>query len=80
MKKVGIVVVTYNRLALLKEAIDSLRNQIYTNREIVVVNNGSTDGTQEWLNAQKDIIVNTQQNLGGAGGLFTGVKYVGEDK
>ena len=78
MKKVGIVVVTYNRLALLKEAIDSLRNQIYTNREIVVVNNGSTDGTQEWLNAQKDIIVITQQNLGGAGGFFTGMKYVAE--
>ena len=78
MKKVGIVVVTYNRLALLKEAIDSLRNQIYTNREIVVVNNGSTDGTQEWLNAQKDIIVITQQNQGGAGGFFTGMKYVAE--
>ena len=78
MKKVGIVVVTYNRLALLKEAIDSLRNQIYTNREIVVVNNGSTDGTQEWLNAQKDIIVITQQNLGGAGGFFSGMKYVAE--
>ena len=78
MKRVGIVVVTYNRLALLKEAIDSLRNQIYTNREIVVVNNGSTDGTQEWLNAQKDIIVITQQNLGGAGGFFTGMKYVAE--
>lgn len=78
MKRVGIVVVTYNRLALLKEAIDSLRNQIYTNREIVVVNNGSTDGTQEWLNAQKDIIIITQQNLGGAGGFFTGMKYVAE--
>lgn len=78
MKKVGIVVVTYNRLALLKEAIDSLRNQIYTNREIVVVNNGSTDGTLEWLNSQKDLIVITQQNLGGAGGFFTGMKYVAE--
>ena len=78
MKRVGIVVVTYNRLALLKEAIDSLRNQTYSNREIVVVNNGSTDGTQEWLNSQKDLITITQENLGGAGGFFTGMKYVAE--
>ena len=78
MKKVGIVVVTYNRLALLKEAIDSLRNQTYLNRDIVVVNNGSTDGTLEWLNSQKDLIIITQQNLGGAGGFFTGMKYVAE--
>ena len=78
MKRVGIVVVTYNRLALLKEAIDSLRNQTYLNRDIVVVNNGSTDGTLEWLNSQKDLIVITQQNLGGAGGFFTGMKYVAE--
>lgn len=78
MKRVGIVVVTYNRLALLKEAIDSLRNQTYLNRDIVVVNNGSTDGTLEWLNSQKNLIVITQQNLGGAGGFFTGMKYVAE--
>ena len=78
MKRVGIVVVTYNRLALLKEAIDSLRNQTYSNREIVVVNNGSTDDTQEWLNSQKDLITITQENLGGAGGFFTGMKYVAE--
>ena len=78
MKRVGIVVVTFNRLALLKEAIDSLRNQTYLNRDIVVVNNGSTDGTLEWLNSQKDLIIITQQNLGGAGGFFTGMKYVAE--
>ena len=77
MKRVG-VVVTFNRLALLKEAIDSLRNQTYLNRDIVVVNNGSTDGTLEWLNSQKDLIIITQQNLGGAGGFFTGMKYVAE--
>ena len=78
MKRVGIVVVTYNRLALLKEAIDSLRNQTYLNRDIIVINNGSTDGTLEWLNAQKDLITITQKNLGGAGGFFTGMKYVAE--
>lgn len=77
-KKVGIVVVTYNRLKLLQEEIDALRNQTYKDHQIVVVNNSSTDGTLEWLEGQDDIITITQGNVGGAGGFFTGMKYVAE--
>lgn len=77
-KSVGIVVVTYNRLSLLKEVIAALRIQSFTDYQIIVVNNGSTDQTQEWLEGQKDIILITQPNLGGAGGFFTGMKYVAE--
>ena len=78
MGKVGIVVVTYNRIDLLKEVIESLRFQTYSEFQIVVVNNGSTDGTFEWLSQQTDIVVITQKNLGGAGGFFTGMKYIAE--
>ncbi len=79
VKSVGIVVVTYNRLALLKEVIAALREQTYTDAQIVVVNNGSTDGTLAWLESQRDIITISQSNLGGAGGFFTGMKYVVEN-
>lgn len=75
---VGVLVVTHNRLKLLKEAIDSLRLQTFKDMQIVVVNNGSTDGTKEWLDAQEDIYTITQENLGGAGGFFTGMKYIAE--
>lgn len=78
MKQVGIVVVTYNRLELLKEVIDALRQQTYQDFQIVVVNNGSTDETPSWLKQQEDIITITQENLGGAGGFHTGMKYVAE--
>lgn len=78
MNKVGIVVVTYNRLALLKEVIGSLRSQTYENFDIVVVNNGSTDETESWLTSNEDIITITQANLGGAGGFYTGMRYVAE--
>lgn len=78
-KKVGIVVVTYNRLVLLKEVIEALRQQTYTDYQIIVVNNGSTDDTPNWLAEQKDIYTITQGNLGGAGGFFTGMKYVAEN-
>lgn len=76
--KVGIVVVTYNRLPLLKEVISALRVQTYTQFQIIVVNNGSTDDTASWLSDQKDVYTITQENLGGAGGFFTGMKYVAE--
>lgn len=72
--KIAAVVVTYNRLTLLQECISSLRNQIHKLDEIIVVNNSSNDGTLEWLNAQKDLTVITQENSGSAGGQHTGIK------
>lgn len=41
--------VTYNRLELLKQSLSALRCQTYQNTEIIVANNGSTDGTTEYL-------------------------------
>ena len=79
IKKVGIVVVTYNRYELLKEVIDALRQQTYQDFQIIVVNNGSTDGTSNWLSLQEDIITITQRNVGGAGGFYTGMKFVAEN-
>src|SRR3989339_2181349 len=72
--KIAAVVVTFNRLTLLQECIESLRNQTHTLDEIIIVNNSSTDGTLEWLNAQKDLTVITQENSGSAGGQYTGIK------
>lgn len=77
---VGIVVVTYNRLELLKEVVEALRNQTYQDFKIVVINNDSPDGTKEWLDSQKDLITIHQRNVGGAGGFFTGMKYVAENE
>lgn len=79
MKSVAIIVVTYNRLKLLQEEIEALRKQTYTDFQIVVINNGSTDNTLEWLGQQSDIITITQENLGGAGGFHTGMKYAAEN-
>ncbi|PIP79484.1 MAG: hypothetical protein COW85_00900 [Ignavibacteria bacterium CG22_combo_CG10-13_8_21_14_all_37_15] len=72
--KIAAVVVTYNRLELLKECVDAIRNQTRKLDEIIVVNNSSTDGTLEWLNVQKDLTVITQENSGSAGGQYTGIK------
>lgn len=73
---VACVVVTYNRLGCLKQCLNALRNQSCQQFDIVVVNNGSTDGTTEFLAEQHDVIVIQQENLGGAGGFFAGMKYM----
>jgi glycosyltransferase involved in cell wall biosynthesis len=44
-----IVLYTYNRLHLLKDAIMSILNQTYPHLELIIVNNGSTDGTQQYI-------------------------------
>jgi len=72
--KIATVVVTYNRLELLKDCIESLRNQTRKIDEIFVINNSSTDGTEEWLSRQNDLTTITQPNTGGAGGFYTGTK------
>lgn len=71
------VVVTYNRLALLKDAIEALKVQTEPS-DILVVNNGSTDGTKEYLDGQTELLVIHQENLGGAGGFYAGMKYAAE--
>jgi GT2 family glycosyltransferase len=71
---IAAVIVTYNRLVLLKKCIQSLREQTKKVDEIIVVNNSSTDGTLEWLNSQNDLTTITQENSGSAGGQHTGIK------
>lgn len=72
--KIVAVVVTYNRLELLKKCIEAIRNQTLSLESIIVVNNSSTDGTVEWLLHQNDLIVINQENEGGAGGFYSGLK------
>lgn len=53
-KTIGIYMPTKNRLELLKKAVDSVLSQSYENFELVIVNDGSTDGTQEYLESITD--------------------------
>lgn len=49
MPLVTVYIPTYNRINLLKRAINSVLAQTYCNYEIIVVDDNSNDGTQEYL-------------------------------
>jgi glycosyltransferase involved in cell wall biosynthesis len=63
--KVSVIIPTYNRGWILREAIDSVLAQDYTDYELIVVDDGSTDDTRKILGSYgRDIIVLRQPNQG----------------
>lgn len=75
MPHVSIVVPAYNTLKSLPETIASLLAQTYTDFEIIVVDDGSTDGTAQWVATQTDprIRLFRQINRGLAGARNGGI-------
>ncbi len=72
--KIAAAIVTYNRLDFLKKVLAAIKGQSRKPDAIIVVNNSSTDGTEEWLGTQEGIDVITQANVGSSGGQYTGIK------
>ena len=71
------VVVTYNRRALLLECLDALGRQTHRLDGVLVVDNASTDGTPEALEASGTALdyVRLSRNGGGAEGFHYGVRH-----
>ncbi|CAB1058723.1 Putative N-acetylgalactosaminyl-diphosphoundecaprenol glucuronosyltransferase [Olavius sp. associated proteobacterium Delta 1] len=62
---VSVIIPTYNRGWILREAIDSVRSQEFSDYELIVVDDGSTDDTRAILGSYgRDIIVLRQPNQG----------------
>jgi len=56
MKKVSIIIPTYNAASFIEQAIDSVLAQTYKDFEIVIIDDGSTDNTKEVLQKYADKI------------------------
>ena len=75
---VSVIVPIYNVEEYLEECLESIRNQTYTNIEVILVNDGSTDGSREICESycEKDIrfrLIN-QENQGQSVARNRGVK------
>ena len=76
--KVSIIILNYNGLDFLKKCIQTVKKQTYSNIEIIVTDNASTDGSIEWVKKESGKlrmenkkmalkIVKHKNNLGYAG-------------
>ena len=80
-KKVSIIVCTYNAKDDLKECLESLENQDYDEKEIIIVNDASEDGTSEFLQdfksqtKMKMTVITNETNFGVAGSRNVGIQH-----
>lgn len=77
MNQTVAVVVTYNRKELLRQCVVKLLAQAGASCDVMIIDNASTDGTEEMIRSEfrrpEVIYENTGSNLGGAGGFEYGV-------
>ena len=73
--KISVVIPTLNRINTLQRALDSVINQTYKAAEIIVVDNGSSDGTLEFLREQyPKITILTEKKIGVSSARNKGIK------
>jgi len=82
----SIIVLNYNRLQYTKQTVQYLIDRTTVEHEFIFVDNGSTDGTREYLiglesstNAKKVTYVFNPRNYGVAGGRNSGLKVATGD-
>ena len=74
--KVHILIPVHNRLIETKKCIASLLNQTYSNIEIYIIDDGSSDGTKEWVDKINATRIEGNGNLWWTGAIAKGVNYV----
>ena len=73
--KVSVIVPVYNSEKFLRDSLESVLNQTYSDIEIIAVNDGSSDKSQEILDQfSEKITIITQNNQGLASALNSGIK------
>ncbi len=72
----SVVIPTYNRRDLLKKAVNSVLSQTLNNLELIVIDDGSNDGTKDLMSRYRDerIIYDHQENKGVSSARNTGLE------
>ena len=77
MDLVSVIIPTYNRCSLLKQALHSVLSQTYRNLEVMVVDDGSTDETSSFIqgiNDERVTYLKNQRKKGANGARNTGIE------
>lgn len=73
----SVIIPNWNGVKLLGQCLDALRRQTFKDFEIIVVENGSTDGSVEFVkkNYPEVVLLEQETNLGFAGGVNVGLRH-----
>lgn len=76
MVEVSIIITTYNGINFIKGCLGSITSQVYKEFEIIVVDNGSKDGTIDFIkgNYPQVILIENKENLGAAKARNQGIE------
>lgn len=76
VRKASIVILNYNLVNMLKDCIESIRSTTPSSaRDIIIIDNGSTDGSKEYLDSNDDIIaIKNSENVGFPRGCNQGIE------
>lgn len=72
--KTTIIIPNYNGLSFMEPCFESLKEQTVRDFKVLVVDNGSTDGSVEWLKEHRIPSVFLKENTGFSGAVNTGIR------
>ena len=75
--KISVIIPTYNRETLIVDSINSVLNQTYKNIEVIIVDDGSVDNTQQEIDKIKDNrikYIKLEKNYGAPNARNIGIK------
>lgn len=78
MKKILVVTITWNRLEMTKEYLGTLKKKAGCLYRHIVIDNGSTDGTVEWLKENGYEVIQNPSNDGIIKAWLSAVRYAEE--
>ncbi|MCI8269531.1 MAG: glycosyltransferase family 2 protein [Lachnospiraceae bacterium] len=76
MKKITVIIPNYNGLKFLPTCLEALSCQTYRDFDILVVDNGSEDGSGGWLKEQEIPVLLLPENTGFSGAVNAGLRAV----
>ncbi len=72
--KTTIIIPNYNGLSFMEPCFESLKEQTIRDFKVLVVDNGSTDGSVEWLKEHRVPSIFLKENTGFSGAVNTGIR------
>ena len=74
--QISIIIPNFNGKQFLRECLNSIRRQNFSGYEVIIIDNGSTDGSAEFLNENypEFALIQNKDNLGFAAAVNQGIK------